>query len=261
MKRHTRICNPNPDGDQGFTLIELLVVITLISVLVAILLPALSLAKVWSKRVNCQANLRQIAQAWHMYFDDNEGRFYQGRNADVTFVGWRGLRDPDCLRPLNKYLSLPETPESEGQAMIAKCPADTGKDSTAGLSVYTMAGTSYRMNHLMIGPDRIPSLPDPNLTEEINRRLPNLRIQETTGYSRLLLVGDNGWVSQWWPTSSKNVEGWHNRPQCFSLAFMDGHVDFLHIRKGIYIADNYTVIPFGDLYGLARYAQREEPRE
>lgn len=246
---------------RGFTLIELLAVVAVLSVLIAILLPVFHGVRVLSRRIACQSNLRQIAQAWHMYFDDNSGRFYQGTNADVTFVGWRGLRAPDSPRPLNRYLSLPERPDVEGQAVVAKCPEDTGKDSTAGLSTYTMYGTSYRTNHLMIGPDKMPSLPDPNLSDEINRRLPGLLFQATSGHSRLLLVGDNGWVSQWWPTSSKIAEGWHRRAQYFNLAFMDGHVGFLRICKGVYVAEEYTVIPFQELCGLARSAQQRTSDE
>lgn len=246
--------------EDAFTLVELLVVIAMLSLLVAILLPAVHRVRILSKRVRCQANLRQITQAWIMYLGDNGGRFYQGRNADVTFVGWRGLRAPENPRPLNPYLTLPKTPETEGQALVAKCPEDTGRESTAGLSVYTMNGTSYRTNTLLIGPDKIPALLDPNLTAAINQRLPDLQVQATTSPARLLLAGDNGWVDQWWPTSNKTVEGWHGRTQWFSLAFLDGHVAFLRIRKGICITEEYTVIPFEELYGLARAAQGKEPR-
>jgi len=60
---------------SGFTLIELLVVIAVIAVLLAILLPCLRKAKMLTKRMTCQSNLKQIATAWNMYLDDNDGRF------------------------------------------------------------------------------------------------------------------------------------------------------------------------------------------
>ena len=56
-----------------FTLIELLVVIAIIAILAALLLPALREAKEQSKISSCANNLRQIALAANLYFEDNNG--------------------------------------------------------------------------------------------------------------------------------------------------------------------------------------------
>jgi len=37
---------------------------------------------------------------------------------------------------------------------------------------------------------------------------------------------------------------------------MDGHVQFLRMKKGVFITSEYTVIPFKELYGLAKEAQK-----
>ena len=59
---------------RAFTLIELLVVVAIIALLVSILMPALSKARLLAKRAACATNMRSIALAAGLYRGDYEER-------------------------------------------------------------------------------------------------------------------------------------------------------------------------------------------
>ena len=68
---HVGEATPQSHPRCAFTLVELLVVIGIITVLVAILLPAISKARRDAERLACSANLRQLGQALLMYAGEN----------------------------------------------------------------------------------------------------------------------------------------------------------------------------------------------
>jgi len=65
--------NARLSAPRRFTLIEALVVVSIIALLAALLLPALSAAKERGRRTTCRSNLRQIGIAIHSYAGDFEG--------------------------------------------------------------------------------------------------------------------------------------------------------------------------------------------
>ena len=248
----------------GFTLIELLTVIAIISVLIAILIPTLSKARSLASRVRCAANLRQLSLAWRMYCEDNNGLFYQGVNANLTYGGWRGVYG-SRPRPLNPYVQLPLDTNTPEMVQLYHCPADRG-GAPGGFErqeVFDVYGTSYFANMFLVGQNSVGmfSVQTEELDEILARRIRSTSITEVTAnHSELIMMGDYGWYNQWRPKphtseESKTLAEWHKRQEHFNIGFLDGHVEFTHVKKGYYITDDYSVVPFSDLEGMASRLQ------
>ncbi len=75
---------------KHFTLIELLVVIAIITILAAMLLPALNAARAKARDTSCLSNLKQLGTFMMFYIEENGERFPHERN---NLGGTSGVKD------------------------------------------------------------------------------------------------------------------------------------------------------------------------
>ncbi len=149
---------------KAFTLIELLVVIAIISVLFAVIVPALNLAKQKAGAMACLGNTKNLALGWYMYMGDNDGRIMSCEDTATEgnrFVGWIGVprnengdllgntqtspavTDEDEIRGIKAGLLFPYVNDPG----VYHCPSDNKRvsmyDNTKVFVTYSMPACLY----------------------------------------------------------------------------------------------------------------------
>jgi prepilin-type N-terminal cleavage/methylation domain-containing protein/prepilin-type processing-associated H-X9-DG protein len=133
-KAHRTRCDSRRSG--GFTLIELLVVISVISMLMAVLLPSLQAARDRAKRTVCACRLKQWAVAFNCYAAENndawphcDGLDRGPRSTDDPRISKEDLADwhgwMDVLPPMIDLEAWRDYPRYQrpGQNTFYQCPA------------------------------------------------------------------------------------------------------------------------------------------
>jgi prepilin-type N-terminal cleavage/methylation domain-containing protein len=95
-QRDWKLKNKNRQS-HGFTLVELLVVITIIGILIALLLPAVQVAREAARRMQCTNNLKQLGLACHNYASTWQETFPCGASGNYKY---------DLFTQLLPYLEL-----------------------------------------------------------------------------------------------------------------------------------------------------------
>jgi len=128
---------------SGFTLIELLVVISIVSLLIAILLPALAKAREAANSVKCLANYRQIGVSLHAYAEDYKDVLPPARDGASAWINNWITRLGPYINHAGEILVCP-TGFNRGEVVV-------NGTTPAGSSHWTITNTwftelSYRYN-------------------------------------------------------------------------------------------------------------------
>ncbi|TWT35420.1 hypothetical protein KOR34_03110 [Posidoniimonas corsicana] len=150
--RRRRMKGSSPPMSRGFTLVELLVVIAIISVLIALLLPAVQMAREAARRSTCKNNLKQQGLALLLHHDQRgslpPGTLLPSRSQDIG-APWRVLVLPYLEQePLFESISAVEdkrasdyggmrnTGPREMELNVFRCPSQPTLDGSNVTSHY-----------------------------------------------------------------------------------------------------------------------------
>ncbi len=143
---------PQATRESGFTLIELMIVVAIIAILAGILIPNFVNARAQAQTSACESNIRAIATAMELYYQDNQrypepGAIPDALNATgVTYLS-NTPRDPaDTGAVPGKYTFT--APAGDGLGYLIVCPgthtastlSKLNKDDGSGASSGTLCG-------------------------------------------------------------------------------------------------------------------------
>jgi prepilin-type N-terminal cleavage/methylation domain-containing protein/prepilin-type processing-associated H-X9-DG protein len=207
---------------HGFTLVELLVVIGIITVLIGILIPALSAAKKQASRIKCASNMRQVSLAIINYTTDNKGRFpIPGNIVGQSWVHWGN--DPE--RKPNDGKIVPYI-GGTFKLDLFLCPADSRIRNTGWNYPYSYTINTHlfslgdgfhsrRISSIRRSSDKIMLVDESEMTIGVDRWQPTVD-----------LIRAVGGVPSLRHTQFKDQKGVILPERC-NIGFVDGHVDFV----------------------------------
>ena len=196
--------NANGLSRRGFTLIELLVVVAIISILAAMLLPALQQAREKARQIKCMSNLKQIGIAMMFYIQEQDGYLPFTESGSERWIKATGLY---------QYLDLKLADETSGNPSIVTCPTSAGLLSVPSSVSWCL---TYGYNCKLLGPSC-------TAIKESQVKNPSQFIISADGYR--FVGGDAGWsLTSTTRRPGHFEDGRLTHSGGANILFVDGHV-------------------------------------
>jgi len=241
-----------------FSLIELLVVIAIISILMAILLPALRKAKDMAYRISCQNQERRLGLTVQLYTSDNNGYLPCGASGFGPFgaiiSGWDGRLLP-YLQANGTWPTQPyfHCPASQGCIAIPNTP-----NNWLGYTMNSFIADSYTTAYSGHRPDaNITWIEHPTaLFVLCDGEVP---AYDGTGREHAIFMPSTLTISPS-TTGGINSSAWrHSKGQ--NILFVDGHVEYFKRGGTLSPSDTGDPDPIpkgieylnGYIYGIGSY--------
>ncbi len=234
-RAESEIGNRKLEMARAFTLVELLTVVAIIALLLAVLVPSLSGARLQAKQTACAANLHFVATATDLYLADHRDlywRYYtQSPDGRWWWFGFEpGGPGSGPNRPIDKSKAV-LTPYLGTSDDRLQCPSFPYGDPCV-FPKFAEPTASYGMN-LLLGPITAPTK---RRTEFLTRTAAVFVFADACHFDFGPLMNEGHYV-QFMPGAAAPSGYAHFRHRGrANVLFMDGHVDHQRLRGPAYPA-------------------------